>query len=311
MRREVIYRSGEPCSGERTVYGYYFGSGEKSACIAGPAGGSGIQQMYVCSQLVRALNMLEKKGAFVSGNQVLMILPALPFSADTHKEFWEKDSGDRDGTVSETDLSGAAESPEAVMADAARQYKHRIQISGFSTEGEFVPHVRVTETNSETSSLAGLFGLPYVMARRPGPGVRGTGDGRGQVWENNGFFVYAGAGDHMDERLAGQTAASVLRFLTRAGILRYTSHSGYIATVLREEDLTDVKADRTGICRRLAHPGQEVYKEQVLAQIIDPLEGEIVSQIKVPAGGIIFFAWGQTLVTEEAVAFRIIKRLHQ
>ena len=45
--------------------------------------------------------------------------------------------------------------------------------------------------------------------------------------------------------------------------------------------------------------------------MIHPLEGEVISQILSPAGGIIFFSHNGPLVMEGTVVFKIIKRLHQ
>ena len=103
----------------------------------------------------------------------------------------------------------------------------------------------------------------------------------------------------------------MLRFLTRMGILRYTSHSGYIASVLREDDLTNVKNDLPGLYRRHVEPGQEVHRGEVLASIIDPLEGEVISQILSPTDGIVFFAYHEPTVMEGTIIFKIIRRLHE
>lgn len=43
------------------IKGFQFGKGEKSACIVGAARGNEIQQMYICSQLVKALRELGKQ----------------------------------------------------------------------------------------------------------------------------------------------------------------------------------------------------------------------------------------------------------
>lgn len=95
------------------------------------------------------------------------------------------------------------------------------------------------------------------------------------------------------------------------GILRYTSHSGYIASVIREDDLTSVKTDMPGIFSRHVEPGEEVYRGEVLASITDPMEGEVISQILAPTDGIVFFAHNTPLVMEGTVIFKIIRRLHQ
>lgn len=50
--------------------------------------GNEIQQMYVCSQLIRRLHELEQKGGIVSDNGILVI-PAVNYYAENiGKRFW-------------------------------------------------------------------------------------------------------------------------------------------------------------------------------------------------------------------------------
>ena len=83
--------------------------------------------------------------------------------------------------------------------------------------------------------------------------------------------VYSASTEAVNEPSARQAASSVLRFLTRMGIIRYSSHSGYIASVIREEDLTNVKTDRAGFFRRETWPGAEVLRGDLMATIIEPV----------------------------------------
>ena len=55
------------------IKGFQFGKGEKSACIVGAARGNEIQQMYICSQLVKTLRELENNGCISAGKQILVI----------------------------------------------------------------------------------------------------------------------------------------------------------------------------------------------------------------------------------------------
>ena len=55
MRKELIFSLPSLYREDMDVYGYYFGKGEKSACIIGALRGNEIQQMYICSQLVKSL----------------------------------------------------------------------------------------------------------------------------------------------------------------------------------------------------------------------------------------------------------------
>ena len=52
-------------------------------------------------------------------------------------------------------------------------------------------------------------------------------------------------------------------------------------------------------------------KGQPLANIIDPLSGEIISQAVSPDVGIIFFAKDDSLVMENEILFKIVGKLHK
>ena len=67
MQKKIIYELNALYREPMRVVGYAFGDGEKSVCVVGSMRGNEVQQMYVCSQLVKALKTLEEKGAFVSG----------------------------------------------------------------------------------------------------------------------------------------------------------------------------------------------------------------------------------------------------
>ena len=73
-KRQNLYRA------DMNIYGYHFGKGEKSACIVGACRGNEIQQLYICSQLVRKLKELEERGAIVKNNEILVIPSVNPVS---------------------------------------------------------------------------------------------------------------------------------------------------------------------------------------------------------------------------------------
>lgn len=65
--------------------------------------------------------------------------------------------------------------------------------------------------------------------------------------------------------------SAVLRYLSRVGVVKYTCHSGYLSTVINENDLAPVTATTSGL---------------------------------------VFFAIDKPLVLEHEVAFKLIRRLH-
>lgn len=311
MRREKIFSMPSLYREDMDVYGYYFGKGERAACVLGALRGDEVQQMYVCSQLVKTLRELEERGAIAANNEILVIPHVNHYSMNLGKRFWPGDNTD----INRMFPGSAQGETTARIADGVFQtvknYTYGIQFTSFYMHGEFIPHVRMMDTGFQSASLANLFGLPYVVIRKPEPYDTATLNYSWQTWNTNAFSVYTGATDRIDEASARQAVSSVLRFLTRMGILRYTSHSGYIASVIMESDMTNVCTDRAGIFRGCVHTGDEVRRGDVMAEIVSPDDGEILSQIQSPTGGIVFFAHTEPLVREETMIYKIIRRLHQ
>ena len=310
MKKDVLYTLPSPYREDLKVTGYRFGSGKKSACIVGAIRGNEIQQLYVCSQLVKKLTELEEQGAIVSDHEILVIPSVGHHSMNIGKRFWTVDNTDINRMFPGYDLGETTQRIAAGVFESVKNYDYGIQFASFYLPGDFVPHVRMMDTGFQNTSLANLFGLPYVVIRKARPIDTTTLNYNWQLWETNAFSVYTSKTDMIDEKSARQAVDAVLRFLTRMGILRYNSHSGYIATIIAEEDLAVVKTNAGGIYRRLRFAGEEVCMGEPLAVITHPYDGSITSTILSPTNGVIFFSHEKPLVTENEIVYKIIKRLH-
>lgn len=313
MYKEKIYSVHSPYREDMNIQGYRFGRKEAdpAACILGSVRGNEMQQMYVCSQLVRALKELEANGCINSTKKILVIPVINGMGLNVNRRFFGVEDvdinrcfpGKEDGDTTDRIAYG--------VFDKVKEYSYGIQLTSFYMAGEFVPHVRMMETGYQNASLANLFGLPYVVVRKPSPLDTKT---LNYNWQNDttaAFSVYTNKNDSIDEESAKQAVAAVLRFLTRMGIIRYESHSGYISHVIMEQDLTDVYVESGGIFRGLVKPGEDVRYGHLLAEVIDPYEGFIKETITAPTDGIVFFAHTEALVAQGDIAYRLIHRLHQ
>ncbi len=310
MIKESLYTFKSPYRQDMHIYGYHFGKGENSACIVGAIRGNEVQQLYICSQLVQRLEELEKKGAIVSGKRITVIPSVNHYSMNVGKRFWPADNTDINRMFPGYNLGETTQRIAAGLFEAVKGYEHGIQLASFYIPGDFVAHVRMMETGYQNASLANLFGLPYVVIRKPRPIDTTTLNYNWQVWESNAFSVYTNKTDSIDEQSAKQAVSAILRFLNRMGILRYNCHGGFISTTIREEELVSVISDVPGIFLRRKNAGEEAHVGDVLAQIIDPLEGDVREEILAPTDGVIFFAHNDPLVMEHSTVFKLIKRLH-
>ncbi|MDD3368458.1 MAG: M14 family metallopeptidase [Lachnospiraceae bacterium] len=302
---ESLYRE------NMVVKGYQFGKGDKAACIIGSLRGNELQQMYICSQLVRKLKELEANDCISSGKEILVVPVVNAYSMNVGKRFYGVEQTDLNRTFPGSSYGTSTARLTDAVLQQIKDYSYGIQFTSFYMQGEFVPHVRMMETGYQNTSLANLFGLPYVVVRKPKPIDTKTLNFNWQDEMTAAFSVYSNRSDEIDENAARQVVAAVLRFLTRMGILHYESHSGYISHVIKEEDLTDIHARKGGFFRPFVKAGEEVRYNQECAEIVDPYEGEILERIVAPTDGIIFFAHTNPLASENEILFRLIHRLHE
>lgn len=311
MYKEKICTVHSPYREEMAIQGYRFGKGNPAACILGSVRGNEMQQMYICSQLVRILKDLESRGCISSGKKILVIPVVNGMGMNVGRRFFGVEDMDINRAFPGKESGDTTDRIAAEIFGRIREYAYGIQLTSFYMSGEFVPHVRMMETGFQNTSLANLFGLPYVVVRKPAPIDTKTLNYNWQNKTTAAFSVYTNKNDSIDEKSAKQAVAAILRFLTRMGIIRYESHSGYISHIIKEEDLTDVHTGAAGIFRGLAEPGEDVRYGHVMAEILDPYEGYIRETIKAPTDGIVFFAHKEALISQGNIAYKLIHRLHQ
>lgn len=314
MIKEVLYSMDSGFRDEYELVGYRFGKkapdGEKAACIVGAMRGNEVQQLYICSRLVQALEKIERQKGILGNNEILIIPSVNYLSMNAGRRFW---IGEQSDINREFPGNPEGEPPSRVAAavmEAVKGYRYGIQFASFYETGEFIPHIRMMETGYQSTSLANLFGLPYVVTSKPRPFDKRTLNYNWQMQKTDAFSLYTGATEEVDEEQADLAVSSVLRFLTRMGIIRYYCHNGYIASVLEEKNLVPVKSNAAGFFKRRAWLNKEVYRGETLAEVIDPFEGKVLSKIKSPTDGIVFFSQKSSLIYQSSIAFRIIKRLH-
>ena len=310
MTREVLFTLSSGFRENFELIGYRFGKGEKAACIVGALRGNEYEHLYCASQLIDILSRLEERGALVADKEILVIPCAINTSMNVGKRNWVRDNQDINRHFPGNEKGEAPDRVAAAVMKAVEGYSYGIQYTGFYLAGEFVPHVRTLGNSIDSTSLASLFGLPYVVTGQPRSFDTRTLNYNWHERGTSSFSLYISSYDYLNEEVANQAVSATLRFLTRMGIIKYNCHNGHIASILAEEDLVTVKPNISGFFRRTCQINKEVRRGDILAEVLDPYEGNIIDRIVAPVDGILFFAQTSPILFEHSVAFRIIKKLH-
>lgn len=191
-----------------------------------------------------------------------------------------------------------------------------------------MPHVRMMQTGFENVEMAKSFGMPYVVLRKVRPYETTTLNYNWQIWETQAFTIYTTTTDELDEDSAVSAMEGVLRFMAKQGIVDEDVVNAELA-VCTNEETTDVC--NSNVCKTVAEPqvivdvdmlpiranvaglyvskvkvGDQVKKGQLLAEMIDPLDGEIKEEIIAPRDGVIFFNHGEPLTYARTAVIKLL-----
>ena len=306
MQKKVIYEIKSLYRDDFQVMGYEFGSGENSVCIVGNTRGNEIQQIYVCSQLVKRLKAMEEEGKISEGHKILVIPSINPYSVNIQKRFWTTDNTDINRMFPGYHLGETTQRIAAGGFEEIKDYRYGMQFTSFYMPGKFTPHVRMMKTGFEDIELAKKFGMPYIILRNTRPYDTTTLNYNWQIWETNAFSIYTTSTNSIDTASAKMAIRSVLTFMNKEGIVEYQGHDGYISSVVDDRDMISVRTKMSGIFEEIVGVGDEVEKGQPLANIINPYEGEIVETLEAPADSIVFFAHDEPITYANTAVYKLI-----
>ena len=306
MRTETIFEMASPCRDNFRIKGYRFGEGEKRLAIVGAMRGDEIQQQYICSQLVNRLTTIEQRGGITEGKSILVIPSCNPFSMNVSHRFWSMDNTDINRMFPGYDQGETTQRIAAAIFSALNGFEYGIQLASYYVPGDFVPHVRMLKTGYEDVDTAKLFGMKYVTIYQPRPFDTTLLNYNWQLWTTKAFSVDAGQTNQIDANSSGKTMDAIFRMMKRTGIISYGIHgAAYESIVIDEAELQHIKARHAGIYCRLVEVGSRVAPGESLAHIIDPYNGQILSDVKSTVEGTVFFAHHRPVVFQNALLFMI------
>lgn len=306
MRKKTLYSLRSPYRESMDIIGFQFGRGEKSVCVVGAMRGNEVQQMYVCSQLVSRLKILEAEGNISKDCEILIIPSANYYSMNIGKRFWTMDNTDINRMFPGYDLGETTQRIAAGIFECVKGYKYGIQLASFYQQGDFLPHVKLMETGFTDHELMKDFGLPFAFVRKPRPYDTTTLNYNWQIWETQAFSLYTNATDNIDEPSAKLAVDAILRFMSLRGVIRAKIPGGSITELLDESSLTQIHSPAAGIYKSFVRTGDEFRRGNALCEITDPLDGSIIRRISAPFDGIVFFRYNRPLEFENTVLYKII-----
>lgn len=306
MEKKVLFEIESLYRDNFRITGYSFGKGKKSLCIVGNTRGNEYQQIYICSQIVKKLTELEKRGRICEDHEILVIPSANPCSMNIEKRFWPTDNTDINRMFPGYDLGETTQRIAAGIFEAVKGYDYGIQFTSFYMPGNFAPHARIMKTDLEYTDKAEHFGLPYIVIRDPRPYDTTTLNYNWQIWDTKAFSLYSTSTESIDEESAERMVDSVLNFMIEEGMIKGKGYQGYHSRIIEDRSLVAVRPYSAGIFRCAIKVNQKVMKGQELAYIMNPYDGSIKEKLVAPVTGKVFFVHNHPMAYANTAVLKIV-----
>ena len=89
-------------------------------------------------------------------------------------------------------------------------------------------------------------------------------------------------------------------------IIEHNRHDGYSSSLISDHNIHSILSDQPGILYSLKDAGNEIKEGDLLAKILDPFTGKVLSEIISPISGTLFFAHQKPLIHQHTVLYKII-----
>ena len=311
MKESIIFRISHIYRDDFRVRAFTFGQGEKALCIVGSVRGNEYQQLFMCSRILQRLKKLESEGRLAEDRQIMVIPSVNPASMNIGKRFWSIDNTDINRMFPGYSLGETTQRIAAAVFEVVNKYRIGIQFTSFYMPGEFQPYVQMIHTGLENPEKARDFGLPYIVVREPRPYDTATLNYNWQIWETDAYSVYSGTTAEISQERAEMAADAVERFMICNGVLKGTPSPAAPGRIFQYDELLNVRTTQSGLYHNLPQQNARVSAGQALAEIIDPLSGEIMETLRSPADGVIFFRYNDPLIYAFTSAFKILRDIEQ
>ena len=131
MFQEKIYTVNSPYRESMVIRGYSFGKGDPAACILGSERGNEVQQMYICSQLVKALKELEANGCVNAGKKILVIPVINALGMNVDRRFFGVENQDINRMFPGKEHGDTTDRIADGIFKVIKEYSYGIQLTSF------------------------------------------------------------------------------------------------------------------------------------------------------------------------------------
>jgi len=290
------------------VEGFLFKGKNKKApkiAIVGAMEAQGILPLYCASKLVDFFkNKID--GKKIKGD--VLIIPSINhYAFNSSKRFWPLDNTDINMMFPGYDLGETTQRIAKKLFDKLQKYDYGVILEKRGDPVNCIPYIKLFKNEFEDLKGAKKFGFKFIHHHEMRSIDTVSLQYNWQLWGTKAFSIMCPATNKVDEIVSNRINQAILRFMNKNKIIDFSIFNAYDSTIIKDKEIGVIKSSKSGIFVAKVQSGSYVSKNQPIAHIIDSLQGEVIFEFTAPYDGMITCSYNDSLIYENAVAFRIAK----
>ena len=290
------------------IEGYLFeGSDPKapSLAIVGAMDGDAILPLFCASQMVDFLkNTIQEKK--IKGD--ILVIPSINhYALNISERFWPLDKTDLNMMFPGYSEGETTQRIAAKVFEAISRYTYGINLERRRDPSSCLPHIKLFKSGYEDLEGAKRFGLKMIHHTNLRSIDTVTLQYNWQLWGTKAYSIVCPLDSLVDRNISNQIHQAMVRFMNKSGIIEHSLLNAYESNIVTEKNLKIIKAKKSGIFIPKYTAGTYIKKREPIGEIINALDSSILHTIRSPINGMIVCLFSNSLILENAVAFRIAR----
>jgi predicted deacylase len=290
------------------IEGYLFEGSDPTApslAIIGAMDGDAILPLFCASKMVDFLNNIISTKE-IKGN--ILIIPSINhYALNINERFWPLDKTDLNMMFPGYKEGETTQRIAAKVFEAISGYTYGINLERQWGPTNCLPHIKLFKSGYEDLKGAKKFGLRMIHHSELRSIDTVTLQYNWQLWGTKAYSIVCPISNVVDEKISNQIHQAMVRFMDKSGVIEHKIFNAYESNIITKSNLKIIKAKKSGIFIPKEIIGSYVFKGEIIGVIKDSLRGNVINEIEASCEGIIICCFSNSLILENAVAFRIAK----
>jgi uncharacterized protein len=273
--------------------------------------GDEFEGLYICHRLIQILKSLEEQDASSFEGEINIYPAVNPQALEAGTRLWPFFSNDINRMFGRTDTASLpAETSKVLLNNLKTNSDLVIDIHSSNLHLMELPQIRIIKSfEKKLVPLAKLCNVDLIWVHPHAEIFESTLGYNLNQAQISTLVIETGICLRINKNHCSQIILGILNLLRKTGALHTDEPQVTIAEprLVLPEAVTMVQAANAGLFIKRAQVGQQVSEGEKIGDLIDPVQGQVLQEVRSPCSGLLFTLREHPLTLKSAPLARIAK----